>query len=168
MSTDPFHELLCNPPGEYRLTPYGRTHAVILRGDAPFRERGYNLFASMGGEARHEVRFETPLPPLHTTDRADTVWFCLPADRVKLALRLWLYAQLWKAGARDVFDAEGDYLDTVCPDEAALWDQTEQPAMDFIVTHMPPDWRVVSTDEWATERLIEYALGVIEADEDCA
>lgn len=166
LTMDPLNALLNEPPGSYSLTPYGNTYAVILTGDAAFRERAYNLFVSRGGEAKRITHQETPLPTLHTTDRANVVWFCLPATRVKLALRLFAYAVLWHANARDVIDAEGDYLDTVCDTEAALWDQTEQMAIDFIVTHMPPNYAAIPADEWANERLIEHALGVIGDDWD--
>ncbi len=164
MSTDPLRALLTEPPGSYSLTAYGNTHAVILTGDAAFRECAYNLFVSMGGEAQRATHQETPLPKVHTTDRADVVWFCLPAARVTLALRLFAYAALWRANAHDLTDAEGDYLDTVCDTEAALWDQTEQMAIDFVVTHMRPNYAAIPADEWANERLIEHALGVIEVD----
>lgn len=154
LDTDPFHALLFDPPGTYALTPFGSTHAVVLTGSPLFHTRAHNLFASFGSETGQAV------PPLHTTDRADTVWFCQSAPRVRAALRLYLFARLFKAHARDVIDAEGDFVEVVCDDEVALWEQAEQLACDFIVSHMHADHRALPVYS-GDERSVEHGMGTI-------
>lgn len=151
---DSFSSLLQDPPGTYALTPFGSTHAIVLTGCPTFRERGYNLFTSMGGKAHQ------PLPPLHSTDRVDTVWFCTTADAARMALALYLYGRLWRTNMRAVVDDEGDFVECVCDNEAELWTQAEQLACDFIVSHMRPDHRALPTYEGDT-RTVEHGLGTI-------
>ncbi len=144
---DLFSSLLLDPPGSY------------------FRQRGYNLFTSFGGESKRNERYETPLPVLHYTDEVDMVYFGMPAERVRVALSLYLYAQLWRANTRDLVDSEGDYLDTVCDCEAALWDQAEQAACDFIVMHMPPNWSVLP-EYGVKAAVIEHGFGSLDTTQD--
>ncbi len=136
---DLFHQLLSNPPGSYGLSTYGQTHAVILTGSRDFIERAYNLFVSMGGEAPREHEEETPLPPLHRSDRPETMWFCLPEERIRLALALYFHGQLYRHHTRDVLDEEGDFIEVVCDREEALWAEAQQLACDFVVNHMRPN-----------------------------
>ncbi len=125
---------LFDPPGTYALATFGRTHAVILTGSERFRELGYNLFTSGGGKR------STPLPPIHSAeDRLDGIWFCMPEERVTLALTLYFYSRLWRANKRVVLDAEGEHVETVCDNEEALWAEAQQLACDFVVNHMRPD-----------------------------
>ncbi len=160
-----FHSLLNDPPGLYFLTPGEGSSIIVLRGSPLFRQRGYDLFISFGGESKRNERYETPLPRLHYTDEADTVYFRLPAPRVRVALALYFYAQLWRANTRDLVDSEGDYLDTVCDCEAALWDQAEQAACDFIVMHMPPNWRVLP-EYGVKATLVEHGFGSLDTTQD--
>ncbi len=84
-----------------------------------------------------------------------------------MALARYLYTQLYqtKAARRDVVDAEGDFVEVVCDNEPALWDEAEQLACDFIVTHMRPNWRALPTYEEDTRPVIEHDLGVLGAGE---
>ncbi len=162
---DLFSSLLLDPPGSYSLTPYGASSLVVLKGSPLFIQRGYDLFISMGGESKRNERYETPLPGLHYTDEVDTVYFGLPAPRIRIALALYFYAQLWRANTRDLVDDEGDYLDTVCDCEAALWDQAEQAACDFIVCHMPPNWRVLP-EYGVKAAVVEHGFGSLDTTQD--
>lgn len=136
--SDHYYGLLTNPPGEYGLATYGNTQAVILVGSPEFRERGYNLFASMGGEVKHLEYVESRLPILRPSDRLNTSWFCLPFARIEGALRLYFYGQLYgaKGVKRDLVDEEGDFMESVCDNEETLWEEAAQLACDFIVQHM--------------------------------
>ncbi len=164
MSTihDPFATLLLDPPGTYALSSFGGTKAIVLRGDATFRHRGYNLFVSLGGQSNHNARAETPLPQLHLTDDPDVVWFCMPEERVTLALALYLNAQLVRANTREVRDADGDFVEVVCDNEAALWEQAQQQAVDFVAWHMQPDYRALPSYEF-DPLAVEHRLGAIDA-----
>ena len=97
-ATDAYFGLLTNPPGFYGLTSYGSTHAITLTGCPEFRRRAYNLFTSFDGGAIRSDMAESRLPELHASERPDTVWFCLPKHRVRAALALFFYCQLWSGG----------------------------------------------------------------------
>lgn len=155
---NPYNDLLNNPVGRYNIVPYGNTHAVILTGDSVFREKGYNLFVSFGGQSNRNSRTDTPLPPIHTTERANTVWFCMPFGRIQMALRLYLYAQLVRDNTREVYDNEGDFVEVVCDNEAQLWEEAEQLAIEFMVKHMPVDYSVIPTHN-TSSLVTEYAMG---------
>lgn len=164
-----FTALLTDPPGQYALTPFGSTHTVVLTGSHLFHTKGYNLFTSMGGEATREpreddddesIRGVTPLPPIHHSTLANTIFFCMPLERVKLALALYLHGQLYKTqGARrSVIDDEGDFVEMACDNEAALWEAAQQGACDFIVNHMPSNYRALPAYE--EKRIVEeYSQG---------
>ncbi len=156
-----FSILLTQPPGTYALSRYGQTHAVVLTGCPTFHSRGYNLFLNGGGESKRDARAETPLPPLRLTDDPRVVWFCLPEARVQLALRLWCYGQLYRLNARDVIDAEGDFVETVVDDETALMAEAEQLALDFVAWHMRPDYSALPSYEF-DPIWVEHRLGVID------
>ncbi len=156
--THPFDSLLTDPPGQYALTPFGNTHAVVLTGCPTFQRRAYNLFVSRGCDG-------IPPPPVHDSLRLNTVWFCLPEERVRLALALYLYGQLVRANTRDVIDEEGDFVEVICDNEPALWDQAEQLACDFMVNHMPRDWRALPSYE-SDDRIVEHGVGTISGGEE--
>ncbi len=168
--TDPFHTLLNDPPGTYGLTPNGNTSAVTLRGDARFRELGYNLFTSYGGETLSGARCERPLPPIHLTEDKDVVWFCLPASRVRVALTLYLYGQLYQTQGvrRSVIDDEGDLVEVVCDNEDALYEQAGQLACDFVVNHMHPDYATVDPEDQRSKVVVEHGMGTHGHDGDWA
>ncbi len=161
---DLFDALLTNPPGRYGLMPYGNTYAVILTGCPLFWEKGYALFISFGGEQAQYIHVESPLPPLHRTDRAHTAWFCLPAERVRLALALYLYGQLVRRNTRDIIDEEGDFVEVVCDNEVALWEEAQQLAADFIVNHLRPDHSAIPDNE-STTTVVEHGWGNLDTGE---
>ncbi len=154
-----FTTLFTQPPGRYGLSAFGQTHAVILTGCPLFHELGYNLFLNGGGEAKRSLYAETPLPPLHKTDDARVVWFCLPEARVKLALRLYFYAQLVRADTTDILDADGDFTEVACLNEARHWEDAEQLACDFMVSHMRPNSGALPTYEADQHVPAEHGLG---------
>lgn len=161
---DLFNTLLNDPPGTYALVTYGNTHAVILKGCSDFRRKGYNLFVSYGGEQQKLIYAESPLPPLHLTDQANTVWFCQPKERSQLALALYFNAQLVRANLRDVIDDEGDFVEVVCDKEAELWEEAQQLACTFMVSHMLPDHRVIHDNE-STPATQEHGIGNLDTGE---
>lgn len=137
-----FYGLLDNPPGQYGFTPYGNTHAVSLTGSPAFRERAFNLFASFGGGTSEADENESRLPTLHTSERLNTAWFCMPPERVLAALRLYLFGQLWqyKGQTVDILDEDGDRTDCTCLNEDALMAEATELATLFMATEMPRDW----------------------------
>lgn len=159
-SHDLFDTLLNQPPGRYGLSSYGQTTAVVLTGGEEFRRKGYNLFVSMGGEAAREVESSTPLPPIHRADdRPDGIFFCLPVVRIRLALALYFNAHLIRANTRDLLDEEGDFIEVVCDNESALWEEAQQLACDFVVNHMRPDSSALPTYVFDPFMPHEHAVG---------
>ena len=161
---DLFTPLLEN--GYYGLSRFGQTHAVILTGDRAFRTKGYNLFASFGGESAREGEVETPVPPIHYSDRPNTIWFCLPDTRVRSALTLYFFGQLYQTqGVRtSVIDDQGDFVEMKCENEEALYEQAGQLACDFIVNHMRPDWRALPSYDADYGAVVEYSIGELNND----
>ncbi len=157
---DPYFGLLTNPPGRYGLVDYGETKAVILTGDAIFRERAFNLFASFGSEVKNGDVVETRIPTLRTSDRVNTVWFCMPVARIEEALRYYFYGHLWRAKCRHVVDQDGDFTEAVCDTEPAAWEEACQLACDFIVQHMGFESGAIPILSPTPLPLVEHDLGL--------
>jgi hypothetical protein len=159
--SDPYYGLLSNPPGQYGRVKSGHTAAVTLTGSPEFRTRAYNLFASFGGETRRVEWVESRLPIVRKADRPDTDWFYLPLPRIEGALRLYFYGQLWQAKGvkRVVVDEDGDYVETICDNEAELWDEAGTMAARFVTEEMRSDWDAIPDDDWVTLPNTEFSLG---------
>jgi hypothetical protein len=71
---------------------------------------------------------------------------------------LYFYGQLYTLNSRDIFDEEGDFVETVA-DEDALMLEAEQFACDFMVSHMRPDSRYLPTYEGEDRTPQEYGVG---------
>lgn len=161
MLPDPYYGLLTNPPGQYGRIKSGHTAAVTLTGSPEFRARAYDLFASFGGEVKRAEWTESRLPIIRKADRPDTDWFYLPLPRIEGAVRLYLYGQLWRAKGvkRVVLDEEGDYVETVCDNEDALWEEAGALAARFVAEEMVSDWGAIPDDDWVTLPHTEFSLG---------
>ena len=165
LPTESFYGLLTNPPGYYGIVPYGGTTAVTLRGCPAFLTAAQNMFSSFGGESQHPdgrggFRRESREPVFYKGDEPGTVYFCMPSARVKTAVRLYLYGQLWEAkGIRqDVLDADGDYADTVCSNEEALMEEAAQLAESFCAHEMPSDYAALPERGRAAVQDTEYQV----------
>lgn len=143
--------LLTDPPGRYGRVPYGACIAVTLRGSPAFLRRAENLFSSFGAESFHPtkrggLRREVREPVFRVGDDPDTEFFCMPEGRIKVALRLYLYGQLYrrKGQIHVVLDADGDYVDLVCANDADLMEEAARLAESFWVYEMTPDYAVMA------------------------
>ena len=145
--------LLTDPVGQYGRAAYGSTTAFTLRGSPLFISRAYNLFASFGGESfRRErgdkgTRTETREPILRRGEEPNSMFFCMPPHRIRNALRLYFYAQLYKRRAlvQVVIDSDGDFADSICVNEEEIMCEASRLAESFYYYEILPDHRTIGS-----------------------
>lgn len=160
-----YYGLLTNPPGRYGLVPFGKTMAVTLRGEPLFIRRASNLFCSFGGESWHSngrggVRRESREPAIYPGEIPDSAFFCMPENRIKTALRLYLYTQMYAAAPKRIIrDADGDIVDIECAETTENLDhRAEQLAAAFIAYEMEADYAVIECYHQSSAIVAEHRI----------
>jgi len=145
-----YYGLLTDPPGEYGRCIHGSCKAITLRGSPEFIERASNLFSSFGGESQYptlqgEWRRQAREPLFHAGRHLNTAYFCMPVERAKTAVRLYLFAQLYKAKAvrQSILDEEGDSVGHICLNETDLEVEAAVLTETFWHHEVGPDYGVI-------------------------
>ena len=123
LTFDPFFGLLTDPPGNWGLVAHGLDKTLVLQGTEAFLTKALNFLHSYATgrleddpKSRDiELRFAPP-------DEANRVLVTISEARLRRALRLWFYGQLFhlRADTRPVVDEEGDVVDYVLTNDAAI------------------------------------------------
>ncbi len=162
-----YFDLLSDPPGQWGKVPYGSTMAVTLRGSELFRNRAFNLFATFGAESIRyasdglSTRSETREPIRRPGDEPHSEFFCMPAHRMKTALRLYFYGKLYteRALVRSTLDSEdlNVVIDSVCENEEEIMFEAARLAESFYLYEMPSDHRTAAGWSIGVDHLVKSA-----------
>jgi len=144
-----YYGLLTNPSGAYGRAPYGASIAYTLRGNEQFIQLAHTLFDNFGGEVINGPRdgtgkrwLENRPVVLRSTPNPTAWFFCMPEERFRLALRTYLYCQMYRHHAKIqvVVDEDGDRVDSICLNEAELEREAAVLADTFYHYEVRPDY----------------------------